>query len=72
MKAQTVTRTKCNVGDICHENCNEAFLLSCILINETSVSDDEALSDSLYKENIRSRHRIFEATAPEVNAIANI
>ena len=55
------------VGDI-YWNINfnqEAFLLSCIYNNKTLVSDDKALSDSLYKENIRIRHRIFGATAPE-------
>ena len=55
------------VGDICWNiNFNqEAFLLSCIWKKETLVSDDKALSDSLYKENNRIRHRIFGATAPE-------
>ena len=55
------------VGDICWniKFNQEAFLLSCISKNKTLVSDDKALSDSLYKENIRIRHRIFGATAPE-------
>ena len=55
------------VGDI-YWNINfnqEAFLLSCISKNKTLVSDDKALSDSLYKENNRIRNRIFGATAPE-------